>query len=421
LRGRVTSGEPMLRRSFFTSVLALGLGLFAQATFAATISVGSYVPSTTTPFIVPIEITGAIDVNAFTFDLAFDPTSVMINTACDPFGDPFCDFVTGPVTQGTFFTDAAVFPPLFVPGFILLDASGDQTGQLIAVNGAWQDPGAGVSGDGILAFIEFVAVPGGDLDAPITVDGSVPSDEGSTVPEPSSLALAGIALVAMVGRRLVRRPGVASSPAAHAVPPQRTSRRGHRVLGRVLLSRAARITGLVAVLGAAPAMAQMAAGPYYATPSWDQTMATTSRFVVLTNFASEAVLDRETGLVWQKTPRPDPIDYSLAFQTCAYSPIGGRLGWRLPTVSELTSLFDPTVNVNPKLPAGHPFTVGGGSFWTTTQANTTFAASDKSYEVFGSFFDGPSGTAGFLHGSLGPTQTSKSWCVRGPGDAGTHD
>jgi hypothetical protein len=52
-----------------------------------------------------------------------------------------------------------------------------------------------------------------------------------------------------------------------------------------------------------------AVGPYYATPSWDQTIACTipsscSRFLVLSNFNNEAVLDRETGLVWERTPDP---------------------------------------------------------------------------------------------------------------------
>ncbi len=53
---------------------------------------------------------------------------------------------------------------------------------------------------------------------------------------------------------------------------------------------------------APPALAQVANGPYYATPSWDQSLPVTTRFVVLTNFASDAVLDRETGLVWEKAP-----------------------------------------------------------------------------------------------------------------------
>jgi hypothetical protein len=33
-------------------------------------------------------------------------------------------------------------------------------------------------------------------------------------------------------------------------------------------------------------------GPYYATPSWDQTLPANTRFVVLSNFANAAMLDR---------------------------------------------------------------------------------------------------------------------------------
>ena len=43
-------------------------------------------------------------------------------------------------------------------------------------------------------------------------------------------------------------------------------------------------------------------GPYYATPSWDQTLPSTTRFIVLSNMGGAAVLDRETGLVWERVP-----------------------------------------------------------------------------------------------------------------------
>jgi hypothetical protein len=39
----------------------------------ATISVGTYTPSTTMPFVVPIEITGAVNLINWQFDLKFDP------------------------------------------------------------------------------------------------------------------------------------------------------------------------------------------------------------------------------------------------------------------------------------------------------------------------------------------------------------
>ena len=58
-----------------------------------------------------------------------------------------------------------------------------------------------------------------------------------------------------------------------------------------------------AALAVSPAAAQTTAnGPYYAVPSWDQTLPAAQRFIVLANMNQEAVLDRETGLVWQRTP-----------------------------------------------------------------------------------------------------------------------
>jgi hypothetical protein len=105
-----------------------------------------------------------------------------------------------------------------------------------------------------------------------------------------------------------------------------------------------------------PASAQVSTtgtGPYYATPSWDQKI-TTGRFVVLGNWNNEAVLDRETGLVWEKEAGTGKIDLQFASLHCLALTKGGRMGWRLPTVPELTSLVDPSQS-NPALPSGHPF------------------------------------------------------------------
>ena len=43
-------------------------------------------------------------------------------------------------------------------------------------------------------------------------------------------------------------------------------------------------------------------GPYYANPSWDQQIPAGQRFIVLSNWNNAAVLDRETGLVWERSP-----------------------------------------------------------------------------------------------------------------------
>jgi hypothetical protein len=187
-----------LRTVFFAAFAATSLVPNA-ASHAATIAVGPYTTSTTTPFLVPVVVSDAVDLASFTFDLSYDPTAFQIDTGCDPFSDMSCDVVTGPVTQGTFYTASAIFPPLFVPGFVLLDSMGAQTGQLVGVDGAWQDPGPAPSGDGVLAYVEFLAVDGGSATSPIMVAGSPTTVPTTAVPEPPTVALIFTAL-ALVGR-----------------------------------------------------------------------------------------------------------------------------------------------------------------------------------------------------------------------------
>jgi hypothetical protein len=95
--------------------------------------------------------------------------------------------------------------------------------------------------------------------------------------------------------------------------------------------------------------------------------------VVLADFNNEAVLDRETGLVWEKSPSTVPQDWSTARATCINKNVGGRKGWRLPAVPELSSLIDPTVASGPTLPVGHPFQNAHSAFYwsATTDALTT--------------------------------------------------
>jgi hypothetical protein len=98
---------------------------------------------------------------------------------------------------------------------------------------------------------------------------------------------------------------------------------------------------LVAAAGAALALCAaaettgptVAPGPYYATPSWDQKLPSATRFVILSNWDNLAVLDRETGLVWQTSLKQSSVEE--ANFTCWLSNVGGRGGWRLPTLQEL--------------------------------------------------------------------------------------
>jgi hypothetical protein len=144
-----------------------------------------------------------------------------------------------------------------------------------------------------------------------------------------------------------------------------------------------------------------APGPYYATPSWDQKI-TTGRFVVLSNWNNEAVLDRETGLVWERSPDPSTSNWFAALSYCLEINTGGRRGWRLPTVQDLLSLVDDSAS-NPSLPGGHPFTNVQSLYWAaTTQASNSAQARSVGFN-FGKVF-------------VGDKQSSNqiaAWCVRG--------
>jgi Protein of unknown function (DUF1566) len=131
----------------------------------------------------------------------------------------------------------------------------------------------------------------------------------------------------------------------------------------------------------APAAAQD--GPYYPVPSWDQTIRGSKRFVLvmpIEGHGFQAVLDRETGLVWQRVPNePRAYEWLAARTLCRFENTGGRQGWRLPSIEELSSLLDlssPTA-VSPGLPTGHPFDLREGSpyFWSASvdDMNATFA------------------------------------------------
>jgi hypothetical protein len=92
--------------------------------------------------------------------------------------------------------------------------------------------------------------------------------------------------------------------------------------------------------------------------SWDRKINNAiERFKVLTDFNGEAVLDRETDLVWERRPSMEGMIWSTAKMFCAQKAVGGRGGWRLPSFNELTSLIDPTITdpLIPRLPKGHPF------------------------------------------------------------------
>lgn len=182
-------------KAFASSVIAavvllcLGTG---QAWAVPTISVGPYtVPDTpATPFLVPIIITDVVELVTWQFDLAFDPLDLQVN--CDAVID------SCPVTEGPFTSSNGLFLTLFVPGVV------DNVAGLVSlVAGGYLDIPPGPSGDGILAFVEFVAIGTGD--SAITVENPLVIASSSVVPEPSTLTLFMGAVALLGGAGVIRR------------------------------------------------------------------------------------------------------------------------------------------------------------------------------------------------------------------------
>lgn len=99
---------------------------------------------------------------------------------------------------------------------------------------------------------------------------------------------------------------------------------------------------------------------------------------------------------------------------CINKNVGGRKGWRLPSISELASLVDPT-QTNPALPLGHPFTfpnitVNYAYVWsaTTWSHNPPFGVTIPPSVWIVIFDIGGVATFGKESGAL-----FQAWCVRG--------
>jgi hypothetical protein len=100
-------------------------------------------------------------------------------------------------------------------------------------------------------------------------------------------------------------------------------------------------------------------------PTWSQKLPAEKRFVLVLD--GEAVLDRETGLVWEKSLDTTIREWNDAVSYCYNKVVGGRKGWRLPTIEELLSLVDTTQSF-PTLPSGHPFVnMLNQTCWSSTE------------------------------------------------------
>ena len=108
------------------------------------------------------------------------------------------------------------------------------------------------------------------------------------------------------------------------------------------------------------------------------------RFAIFNNntpgTADDLVLDRETGLIWPRNASVIPAAQTWldSNTTSRELRLANRIGWRLPTVEELSSLVDIR-NTIPALPTGHPFlslqiAEASPAYWTSTNGENSGSA-----------------------------------------------
>ncbi|KQP23541.1 hypothetical protein ASF43_06750 [Pseudorhodoferax sp. Leaf267] len=142
--------------------------------------VPGYVPATlgAGQFLLPIQVSGAVDLQAWSFDLGFDPAVVLPSDL-------------GGFYQGVYAAQFSAAQPALssiVSGGVLV-----RDGLLETVAGFSE----GISGDGLLAFIGFEwLAPGQDPGFEV---GNVPQPQ--PIPEPATVALVSAALLALACRR----------------------------------------------------------------------------------------------------------------------------------------------------------------------------------------------------------------------------
>ena len=76
-------------------------------------------------------------------------------------------------------------------------------------------------------------------------------------------------------------------------------------------------------------------------PTWSLALEPGQRFQrYALNNSSNTVLDKETGLVWTWLPVLQNYNWQSSHDLCRSMIVGGRMGWRLPTLEELASLLE---------------------------------------------------------------------------------
>ena len=141
------------------------------------------------------------------------------------------------------------------------------------------------------------------------------------------------------------------------------------------------------------------------TLRWDTNNASAIRF---TTAFTGAVLDNNTGLVWEQAPDATARLWQSfgspagATNYCVNKNVGGTVGWRLPSVVELRSVLNGS-STQPLVPATVFSGVQSAGYWSATTHTGNPAIAWGVNFLNGDVVDG-SGKTGTFH----------AWCVRGP-------
>jgi hypothetical protein len=167
---------------------------------------------------------------------------------------------------------------------------------------------------------------------------------------------------------------------------------------------------IIAKLNQILAMLSTSGGGGNHTLRWDTNNASATRFTVLAAIPG-AVLDNNTGLVWEQAPNGTPRNWGQAISYCVNQKIGGTAGWRLPSVVELKSVQDGSLTAAAPFVPAPPFTL--------STSNTTPGVQSADYWSAATSAEFPTNawSVSFINGNVNANVKSDfdniAWCVRG--------
>lgn len=142
---------------------------------------------------------------------------------------------------------------------------------------------------------------------------------------------------------------------------------------------------------------QQLSGRLQVLESWHTYPAAAARWEIALD--GNAVLDRETNLLWEKSPSAQQLNWNEARFHCRNVAVGTRLGWRLPSIQELLSLSHSGPNF--------PFTgFSPARFWSETLGYQTEGHTEA--------LIGLSNSSRTIFSAIGReiVTTNRAWCVR---------